>query len=447
MTVPPLAILRPDGEFLSLLERGDRTSWSYSQACRGWPGLKPHLAIVFALPAADGSERLWGLAVVRPAHASDRDRKVVVSLPGKFDKPVEARWLWHDREAIDERLRTKLPTSGPIAYGAADVYANLGRHSADLARQLDDYALRLDDDGGRGDMELRRRDERDALLLFAKIAGIAQTSFTAAHPWFAGDADPSYLCGMRDSAPEANLLMEPEPFIVRAGFDGRYESVVRILASDKRVGPGSYRLEATAVWPRWAAEQTALDAYYYHPASGALIVMPYLHHDGRGLPRFPGYPRDMNDEWHRFERLDKLGDYEGFCTGPLYFRVLADAVPFAAAVGRTDAGAIFPYSQVADAVERRETLPAYGIPLYGEPRHLVPTDFSRLVRDGWLGCLGVPRRDVLAAMEESLEAGASVLLVVDFSSRPRGNGDGLGIPHRQHAAIEEFMNELMWEEG
>ncbi|MFI1865797.1 hypothetical protein [Streptomyces jumonjinensis] len=58
---------------------------------------------------------------------------------------------------------------------------------------------------------------------------------------------------------------------------------------------------------------------------------------------------------------------------------------------------------------------------------LLPTDFTGLVRDGWFGARAVPFEVALDWVEASVDTVGVALAVVDFSSRPRGNGSGSGM--------------------
>jgi hypothetical protein len=58
-------------------------------------------------------------------------------------------------------------------------------------------------------------------------------------------------------------------------------------------------------------------------------------------------------------------------------------------------------------------------------RHLVPTDFARLVRDGWFGARGVSFDLALNCVKATVDSVGAALVVVDFSRRPRSNGAGL----------------------
>lgn len=100
-------------------------------------------------------------------------------------------------------------------------------------------------------------------------------------------------------------------------------------------------------------------------------------------------------------------------------------MPFTAALHRTSSGAIYPYGQVAAAISAavEPSLPGHSV---GElTRHLVPTDFARLVRDGWLGARRVPLEVAMGWVEATIDTAGVALVVVDFSLRQRGNGSGI----------------------
>ncbi|MFL4907046.1 hypothetical protein ACJ6WF_28565 [Streptomyces sp. MMS24-I2-30] len=181
---PRLAILRPDNDFLRLLDDDRTKERSYSQPCRDWPEAKSHLAILIA-PADQqddegGREQpalIWGLGIVRPARETDRDRKVVVTRTRRISGMVPFSGLWCTGGERDGALARSLPESGPVTVGADIVLAYLRRISTDVESEVQRLLPILDDGEGWTDQELRWRDERDALLLFAKMAGLAPNDF------------------------------------------------------------------------------------------------------------------------------------------------------------------------------------------------------------------------------------------------------------------------------
>lgn len=58
-------------------------------------------------------------------------------------------------------------------------------------------------------------------------------------------------------------------------------------------------------------------------------------------------------------------------------------------------------------------------------RRLVPTDFARLVRDGWSGARGVPFDMTLDLVEATIDTVGVALIVVDFNIQQRDNGSGI----------------------
>jgi hypothetical protein len=429
---PRLAILRPDNGFLRLLADDHSKERSYSQSCRDWPEVKPHLALLLAPAGQQGEEGgreqpewIWGLGIVRPARETDRDRKVVVTRVRRLRGPVPFSGLWCVGGERDDALARSLPESGPVTVGAAKLLANLRRISAEIETEVQRLLPLLDDGEGWSEQELRWRDERDALLLFAKVAGLGTNDFAPVHGWDRESARASFLSGLTGTAVQPML----DDFRGQAAdrFRGIGETVVQTFVSDR--GRQSYDLEATAITDRRVVDcgEGSLDAHYYHVGTGTLVTLRYLS---------PGPDGHVpSDAWHALDgflgRVHRLpgptrrsaSDY-GLLNDPLFLRI-HEPVPFTAALYRTSSGAIYPYSQIAAVLPATAAHGLRGISTGMLTRHLVPTDFVRLVRDGWFGAREVPFEVALGWVEASVETVGVALLVVDFSGRPRANGSGI----------------------
>ncbi|MEU1942410.1 hypothetical protein ABZ554_08210 [Streptomyces sp. NPDC020125] len=431
---PLLAILRPDHGFLHLLDGDHTKERSYSQPCRDWPEVKSHLAILLAPPDQQGDEggreqpeRIWGLGVVRPARPTDRDRKVVVTRARRIRGQVPFSGLWCAGGERDGALTRSLPESGPVTVGADIVFANLRRISPDVEREVQRLLPLLDDGEGWSDQELRWRDERDALLLFTKVAGLTPNDFAPVRGWDGKAARASFLSGLTGTAVQP--MFDDIRGQAAERFRGVGETVVQAFASGK--GRQSHDLEATSITDQWVVDggEGSLDAYYYHVATRTLVVLRYLSPGPNGL--LASDARHSLAEFlgrvHRLPRpARRSADDFGLLNDPLFLRI-HEPVPFTPALDRTSPGAIYPYGQIAEAVSATA---AHGLPGLSTDmltRHLVPTDFARLVRDGWFGARDVPFEVALGWVEATVETVGVALMVVDFSSRPRGNGAGIGI--------------------
>ncbi|MFL4907047.1 hypothetical protein ACJ6WF_28570 [Streptomyces sp. MMS24-I2-30] len=213
-------------------------------------------------------------------------------------------------------------------------------------------------------------------------------------------------------------------------FSSVGETVVQAFASDR--GRQSHDFEATSITDRWVVDggEGSLDAYYYHVDTRTLVVLRYLRAGPNGLLS-PDVRHSLDDflgRVHRLPRTARRGaDDYGLLDDPLFLRV-HEQVPFTAALDRTSPGAIYPYGQIAAAVSAAAMHGRPGISTDMLTRHLVPTDFARLVRDGWFGARDVPFEVALDWVEATIETAGVALVVVDFSSRPRGNGSGVGVP-------------------
>ncbi|MGP3999302.1 hypothetical protein [Streptomyces sp. 8N706] len=431
---PRLAILRPDNDLLRLLDADHTKERSYSQPCREWPEVKSHLAILLAPADQQGDEggreqpeRIWGLGIVRPAHETDRDRKVVVTRARRIRGLVPFSGLWCAGGERDGALARSLPESGPVTVGADIVFANLRRISPDVEREVQRLLPLLDDGEGWSDRELRWRDERDALLLFAKIAGFTPNDFAPVRGWDRTAARAGFLSGLTGTAVQPML----DDIRGRAAerFSGVGETVVQAFASGG--GRQSYDFEATSITDRWVVDggEGSLDAYYYHVDTRTLVILRYLCPAPNGLLSSDAR-HSLDDFLGRVHRLPRparrSADDYGLLDDPLFLRI-HEQVPFTAALYRTSPGAIYPYGQIAAAVSAAAVHGLPGLSTDMLTRHLVPTDFARLVRDGWFGARDVPFEVALDWVEATVETVGVALVVVDFSSRPRGNGAGIGM--------------------
>ncbi|WP_428934485.1 hypothetical protein [Streptomyces sp. ACT015] len=425
---PRLAILRPDRDLLRLLDADHTKKRSYSQPCREWPEAKPHLAILLTPIDQRGDEnggeqpeRIWGLGIVRPAHETDRDRKVVVTRARSIQGAAPVSGLW----CADAGLAKSLPESGPVTVGAHTVFDNLRRISSEVEVEIQRLMPSLDDAAGWSERELRWRDERDALLLFAKIAGLAANDFSAVRLWEKPVTGAAFVGGLIGT--EVQPTLDDVRGWAAARFSGIGETVVRTFAS--RGGSRSYDFEATSITDQSVVDgrRCSLDAYYYHVATRTLVVLRYLCPGSEGLllpedwrslvefhSRVQGLPRSVRRSADDYSLLDDA----------LFLRI-HEPVPFAAALHRTSSGAIYPYDQVtaATAALAGPNLPA--LSMGSLTRHLVPTHFAQLVRDGWFGASGVPFEGALNCVEGTISTVGAALLVVDFSLRQRGNGSGI----------------------
>ncbi|WP_433729609.1 hypothetical protein ACQP0C_00820 [Nocardia sp. CA-129566] len=415
-----LAILCPDAVFLDLIDVDSSKEKSYSQSCCDWPESKPHLAIIVAphnQPGTNSGERIWGLGIVRPAHKTDMDRKVLVSHGRQFREHVAIPGDWFSAGSSD-----RLPKSGPVTQNVSAVLADLRGLSPYVATEVEKLTPLLDDEADWGERELRWRDERDALLLFAKIAGVAPKDFVQVQHWNRALAGASFISGLPDAAAQLELD-DPHGRIV-GRLDTAGETVVRRFVDPTRQRK-NYDLQVTSVVARReiTSENGSIDAYYYHAATETLVMFRYV---GPGLDVLssPSVRRSLAAlharSRGRMRRIRRRPNDFGLLEDPIFVRVHAD-VPFTSVLPRTIPGAIYPVDQVEAAISvwgNRSSPRPFAVFC----RHLVPTDFVRLARDGWFGAREVPLDAVLDLAEMSADDLGCALLVVDFSTRPRGNG-------------------------
>ncbi|MEV4228938.1 hypothetical protein AB0J81_17890 [Streptomyces bobili] len=422
-------------DFLRLLSKADRTKErSYSQSCRDWPEVKSHLAILLAPADQQGDEgggeqpqRIWGLGIVRPARETDRDRKVIVTRTRGLQRLVPASGLWCGGGERDAALYDSLPESGPVTVGADTVFANLRQISPEVEAEVQRLMPLLDDAEGWSEGELRWRDERDALLLFAKIAGLAAPNdLSELRLWDRTAARAAFIGGLVGT--EVQPMLDDIRGLAAARFSGVGETVVRAFAS--RRGIRSYDFEATSITHQrvMGGGEGSLDAYSYHVETQTLVLLRYVRPGPNGLlsPDVRHSLDEFHSRLHHLPRRDRrsAAGYS-LLDDPLFLRVHEPA-PFAAALHRTSSGAIYPYGQVAAAISAAASEPGLpGPPVGALTRHLVPTHFAQLVRDGWFGASGVPFEAALDCVEATLDTAGVALLVVDFSPRQRGNGSGI----------------------
>ncbi|MFH8792878.1 hypothetical protein [Streptomyces sp. NPDC017941] len=424
-----MAILRPDSALLRLLDADHAKARSYSQPCRDWPEVRPHLAILLAPGDQHGdegeAERVWGLGIVRPAHETDRDRKVIVTHARSLRAVVPASKLWCAGDERAAALFESLPKSGPVTVGADTVFARLRQISAAVDVEVQRLMSLLDDAEGWCENELRWRDERDALLLFAKIAGLAQSDFAEVHVWDRTTAQAAFVSGLTGTAVQP--MLDDIRGQAATRFNGIGDTVVRTFVSRGR--NRSYDFEVTSITDQSVIDgrEGSLDAYYYHVATQTFVTLRYVRPGVNGL--FSPAARHSLDEFrsrvHRLPRRDRHGtDDYSLLDDPLFLRI-HESVPFTAALHRTSSGAIYPYGQVFAAMSAAAQAGLPGPSLGALTRHLVPTDFARLVRDGWFGTSGVPFEVALDWVAATIDTSGTALVFVDFSLRQRGNGSGI----------------------
>jgi hypothetical protein len=311
--------------------------------------------------------------------------------------------------------------------GADIVFAGLQGISTAVTAEVQRLTPLLDDGEGSTDRELRWRDERDALLLFVKIAGLTAKDFTRAHAWDRTAAGESYVSGLHGVAVQPTLDDKRERVAER--LSGIGVTVMKAFAS--RDGRRSYDLQVTSLIDPQEVDgaEGSLDAFYYHYDTGTLVVLRYLT-PGPNRILSPGARRSLgqlHDRVHRPEQSARrrIDDY-GLLDDPLFLRI-HEQVPFTTALHRTSSGAIYPYGQFAAAISVAAETGLPGPCIDVLTRHLVPTDFASLVRDGWFGARGVPLEAASDWVKASVETVGAVLVVVDFNGRARGNGSGIGI--------------------
>ncbi|WP_043265918.1 hypothetical protein [Streptomyces sp. CT34] len=305
------------------------------------------------------------------------------------------------------------------------MFANLRRISPDVEAEVQRLMPLLDDAEGWSEGELRWRDERDALLLFAKIAGAPPNDFSEVHLWDRTAARAAFISGFIGTAVQPML----DDIRGRAAerFSGIGETVVQAFAN--RGGNRSYDFEATSITDQRVVDggEGSLDAYYYHVDTRTLVMLRYVRLGPNGLFSPDARPSldDFRSRVHRLpRRARRSADDYSLLDDPLFLRI-HEPVPFTATLHRTSSGAIYPYDQVAAEISAAAEL---GLP---DPRggaltrHLVPTHFAQLVRDGWFGAREVPFEVALDWVQATIDTAGVALVVVDFSHRQRGNGSGI----------------------
>ncbi|WP_280889792.1 hypothetical protein [Streptomyces sp. LBL] len=306
------------------------------------------------------------------------------------------------------------------------MFANLRRISPDVEAEVQRLMPLLDAAEGWSEGELRWRDERDALLLFAKIAGLAAPNdFSEVRLWDRTATRAAFISGLVGTSVQPML----DDIRGRAAtrFSGVGETVVQAFAS--RGVNRSYDFEATSITDQSVVDgrEGSLDAYYYHVDTRTLVMLRYVRPGPNGL--FSSDARHSLDEFHsrvhRLPRRDRRNaDDYSLLDDPLFLRI-HDPVPFTAALHRTSPGAIYPCEQVAAAISAAAEPGLPGPSVGALTRHLVPTHFAQLVRDGWFGASGVPFEAALDWVEATIDTAGVALVVVDFSLRQRGNGSGI----------------------
>ncbi len=332
--------------------------------------------------------------------------------------------LWCADGERDTALSKSLPESGPVTVGADTMLANLRRISPDVEAEVQRLMPLLDEAEGWSERELRWRDERDALLLFAKIAGLGRSDFSEVRLWDRTAAQAAFISGLVGTPVQP--MLDDIRGQAATRFSGIGETVVQAFAS--RGGNRSYDFEATSITDQSVVDgrEGSLDAYYYHVDTRTLVILRYVRPGPNGL--FSPDARHSLDAFHsrvhHLPRRDwRSADAYSLLDDPLFLRI-HELEPFTAALHRTSSGAIYPYDQFAAAISAAVEPGLPGPSVGALTRHLVPTHFAQLVRDGWFGATGVPFEVALDWVEATIDTAGVALVVVDFSLRQRGNGSG-----------------------
>ncbi|MFD3655403.1 hypothetical protein [Streptomyces sp. NPDC058620] len=305
------------------------------------------------------------------------------------------------------------------------MFANLRRISPDVEAEVQRLMPLLNDAEGWSERELRWRDERDALLLFAKIGGLGRSDFSEVRLWDRTAAEATFVSGLVGTAVQP--MLDDIRGQAATRFSGIGETVVQAFAS--RGGNRRYDFEVTSITDQSVVDgrEGSLDAYYYHVDTRTLVMLRYVRPGPNGL--FSPDARHSLDEFHgrvhRLPRRDRRSaDDYSLLDDPLFLRI-HEPEPFTAALHRTSSGAIYPYDQVAAAISAAAEPGLSGPSADALTRHLVPTHFAQLVRDGWFGARGVPFEVALDWVKATIDTAGVALVFVDFSLRRRGNGSGI----------------------
>ncbi|WP_062995194.1 hypothetical protein [Nocardia mikamii] len=414
----PLAVLRPDSELRAKIGVSSGKEWSYSQSCRDWPGSKPHLAILLvpadrAAGAGDQlADQIWGVGIAKAGHKTDADQKVTLSHIHLLQEMVDVPNDWSDDHRPD-----RLPVTGPVNLNVVSILTSLTQLLKSDAAKLKTLTDLLDERPDWTERALRWRDERDAVLLFAKVAGLTPNSIPSIKDWDRTSADHSFLSGVGGDAVQLAFDRCTQKQIDDIlGKLGHLTSRTFIDAANPHAPRHHLELTTIVSGTRVSSSNASIDAYYFHASTGTLVILRYMQPQMLASPDSCTLLATLRDRARNATpTVEQNTDDFRLLKDPLFVRIHDDQ-PFTPGLAQTSSGSIYPITQVLTEAGRPRSTPARF------SRHLVPTDFARLVRDGWFGSRNLLLDDVINLVADSVRVIGHALLVIDLSTRPRGNG-------------------------
>ena len=421
--LPLVALLRLSANQLAELDSTDPGRQRLSQPGRQWPENRlPRLAILMTGESED-DETIVGIGVAKQGAAIKAGHLVWLTEythinPGL--KPYGNRadpgsdWLG----ALVPSVGLVGPLEPQSVESALAFLATVGGDKlATELRSLLDRVAWYEDDSDRGH---RWRDERDALLLFCKIAGM-EKAITAR--WERSSSSLTYVDGLPGVSSGARLTRVIEDYEVRASDA---TASTRLLQGTDRSASSQLAVCSLRSTTGAAAACSELDAVYYHEKSETLIVLPYLRQDPRGFVSL-GSGRSALRLASRLRTLDQAYCAQAhedlrFLPTASFIHVVENG-PFIAHTSEPLKGSIFPFAHVEPAIAEAARRGELRFTLGAQSRHLTHTTLWWMVRDGWIGARPVPRDEVKNQVRRSLESAGAVLLAVDLADRQRGNGD------------------------
>ena len=392
----------------------------YSEAWRSsrWSGSDGHLTILIDEDATIG----WLGRAQGGRRVTSRDRAVHVSEIVEIDErpPVAAL-----RQIISPKHNTAIEHRGILTPAAGAAVLDALRELLPPYRNLIDHLSRRTDavlpPGARGEL---LNEERDGVGVLLDIAGIDRKVLRS---WHDPMDDVPFLRGMANYA-------EREDQLINYDVD-RFAGWVDV--PNVRAAWRTFRDRERRVFVmnanRTPVEQTlGVDVVYYSQHSRAFVLVQYkrmsTEQGGAHHELFYRPDQQLEVELERMEAVDAMcreqpGDFRLLATA--CWLKLCDPDPKVDDAASLIKGMYFAREHFVDLLKTCKG-PKGGtrIGYSNVPRYLNNTEFTGLVRDGWIGSRGPATDKIARLVRESLETGHAVVVGV-------GSGPDEPLPRRR----------------
>lgn len=406
-----VAILSCGPDDVDTLDRRSafKQSMDYSEAWRAgtWQGKDTHLALL--VDERTGAVR-WLARARAGRQVTSRDRAVMLSEVSALDEEPSLQEL---RQALPVRHREAVRARGVLSPPAGEAVVNallsLLAFSQHLVERLSRPTATIPR-GRRGEL---LNQERDATGMLLEFEGIDRT---ALRDWQPSDAaDVPFLAGL----PEYN---EREDALIAHDVElfSDWTAVPNRNIAWRTFTDGPRRMHIMNANRTPVEHTTGVDVVYHNEARNAFVLIQYK----RMTPDRSGTRKELfyRPDGQLALELERLGRIDELCRDqPGEFRLSSSAgwLKLCDPDPRTDdprsliKGMYFAREHFLELLEMCKG--PKGGPRIGYSnvtRYLNNTEFTGLVRDGWIGSRGVATEEIARLIRESLATGHAVVVGV-----------------------------------